>query len=355
MAIRDVYTDLRLKGQLIFDAASELTISSGAITITQSNHTVDTQSDAASDDLDTISGGTTGSMVYLAAANGARTVVIKHGAGNIVTADGSDYSLDDANKVVSLIRDATNWHLAGSAGGSGSGSTGPTGPTGNDGVTGPTGPQGPTGTAGAASATGATGATGPTGPAGAAGSTGSTGPTGADGSTGPTGPQGPTGAAGSASATGATGPTGQTGPTGPTGAGSDGATGTTGATGPTGISIGILRGTIASPKDFYDNVDHEICLWPATDAAITITRINITCDANPTTELDIDLKWADAFIGMANAAVIDVCDTTDGTVNITSGFDDATVASGKCLYWSFGAAPDAATTQFSFVIEYTYD
>ena len=116
-----------------------------------------------------------------------------------------------------------------------------------------------------------------------------------------------------------------------------------------------LRGTIANPKDFYDNVDHEICLWAETDAAITITKIQITCDANPTTELDIDLKWADAFIGLANAAVIDVCDTADGAVKITAGFDDATVAAGKCIYWSFGAAPDAATTQFSFVIEYTYD
>jgi hypothetical protein len=116
-----------------------------------------------------------------------------------------------------------------------------------------------------------------------------------------------------------------------------------------------LRGTVAMPKDYYDNVDHEVCMWPATDAAITITKIQITCDADPTTELDIDLKWADAFIGLANAAVIDVCDTAAGVVLITSGFDDATVAGGKCIYWSFGAAPDAATTQFSFVIEYTYD
>jgi hypothetical protein len=116
-----------------------------------------------------------------------------------------------------------------------------------------------------------------------------------------------------------------------------------------------LRGTVATPKTFYDDVDHEICLWPATDAAITITKIQITCDADPTTELDIDLKWADAFIGLANAAVIDVCDTTNGAFLATSGFDDATVASGKCIYWSLGAAPDADTTQFSFTIEYTYD
>lgn len=117
----------------------------------------------------------------------------------------------------------------------------------------------------------------------------------------------------------------------------------------------FLRGTIDNPKDHYDNVSHVLCIWASTDAAITITKIQITCEADPTTELDIDLKWADAFIGLANAAVIDVCDTINGVVLITAGFDDATVASGKCLYWSFGAAPDAAITQFSFVIEFTYD
>ncbi|MDD3134862.1 MAG: hypothetical protein PHF64_00025 [Methanoregula sp.] len=165
MAIRDVYTDLRLKGKFILDSPSELTISSGgAITPIQSFHTVDTYEDAASDELTTISGGNAGDIVYLSAADGARTVVIKHGSDNIVTADGSDYSLDDVNKVVSLICDGANWHLAGSAGGSGSGSTGPTGQTGQTGITGPTGADGATGPTGAVGPTGAGfGVTGTTG------------------------------------------------------------------------------------------------------------------------------------------------------------------------------------------------
>jgi hypothetical protein len=45
---------------LNYAAATELTIATGAITVTQSQHTVDTEADAASDDLDTISGGTAG-------------------------------------------------------------------------------------------------------------------------------------------------------------------------------------------------------------------------------------------------------------------------------------------------------
>jgi hypothetical protein len=61
---------------------TELTISAGAITKTQGYHTVDTQSDDASDDLDTINGGAVGDMLTLAGANDAREVVITR-AGNI--------------------------------------------------------------------------------------------------------------------------------------------------------------------------------------------------------------------------------------------------------------------------------
>ena len=113
-------------------------------------------------------------------------------------------------------------------------------------------------------------------------------------------------------------------------------------------------GTVIDPHTLYAT-DHEICIWQDTDAAITVTSIKITCDTDPATELDIDLKWADAFIGLANAAVIDICDTTVGTTDISADFDDATVASSKCIYWSFGAEPIAAITQFNFDITWDYD
>lgn len=117
----------------------------------------------------------------------------------------------------------------------------------------------------------------------------------------------------------------------------------------------ILRGVVTDPNGYHTNVDTIVPIWIAIDAAITITSIKVWCDANPTTELDLDLKWADNLIGLANAAVVDVCDTLDGYRTITSGFDDATVAAGKCLYWSFGAAPDAAMKWFAFEIQFTYD
>lgn len=124
MANKDIKTDLTLKGDLDMDGhsidnvlslgftdATELTIDTGAITRTQSYHTIDTAADAATDDLDTISGGAAGDILYIRAANTARTVVIKHGTGNIVIPGGSDYSLDTADKTVVFLHDGTNWRL----------------------------------------------------------------------------------------------------------------------------------------------------------------------------------------------------------------------------------------------------
>lgn len=87
---------------------SELTIASGAIATTGKFHTVDTQSDAASDDLDTVTGVANGELVLLRPASAARTVVVKHGTGNIKCPQGVDISLAEATDHVLLIGDGTN-------------------------------------------------------------------------------------------------------------------------------------------------------------------------------------------------------------------------------------------------------
>ena len=74
-------------------APVELTIASGAVTATQLLHTVDTESDAAADELDTISGGTDGQLLLLWLADAGRVVTLKHGSGNIVAPGGSDRAL----------------------------------------------------------------------------------------------------------------------------------------------------------------------------------------------------------------------------------------------------------------------
>ena len=50
-------------------------------------------------------------MLFIAANNAARTVVVKHGTGNIQTWDGNDINLDEARKVLQAIYDGTNWNV----------------------------------------------------------------------------------------------------------------------------------------------------------------------------------------------------------------------------------------------------
>jgi hypothetical protein len=91
--------------------STEITIAGGIVTASQSFHRIDTESNGPTDDLDTINGGSDGDILFLRAENDARTVVLKHGTGNIVTAAGTDYSLDTINKIAMLIFDGSNWIL----------------------------------------------------------------------------------------------------------------------------------------------------------------------------------------------------------------------------------------------------
>lgn len=84
-----------------------LTIASGAVTATTAFHAIDTESAAASDDLDTISGGETGQVLYIHAANDARTVVAKDGTGNLKLA--GDCTLDNSEDTLTVIYNGTNW------------------------------------------------------------------------------------------------------------------------------------------------------------------------------------------------------------------------------------------------------
>ena len=86
--------------------AVELTISSAAVTVTQSYHDVDTEGDAGTDDLETISGCSAGQILFLQAVNSARTVVVKDGVGNIQAS--GDCTLDNAQDVFMGLCDGTN-------------------------------------------------------------------------------------------------------------------------------------------------------------------------------------------------------------------------------------------------------
>lgn len=91
-------------------SSSELTISSGAITVTGSYHSVDTESDAATDDLETVNGGSDGAILILRAANDARTVVCKDfvaAPDNLLMA--GDFSLTSVHDSIIFFHDTGFW------------------------------------------------------------------------------------------------------------------------------------------------------------------------------------------------------------------------------------------------------
>lgn len=78
-----------------------ITIASGAITPTASFHYVDTEAAAATDDLDTINGGSTGAIIILQSASSSRDVTIKNGTGNIDC--GADITLTGNRDAIMFI------------------------------------------------------------------------------------------------------------------------------------------------------------------------------------------------------------------------------------------------------------
>lgn len=87
---------------------AQLTLDAGgAITVTKSYHRVDTFSDAVSDQLDTINGGTEGRTLILRADDSTHDVVIGDGTGNIQTSGA--FTLDHVSDTITLLFDGTNW------------------------------------------------------------------------------------------------------------------------------------------------------------------------------------------------------------------------------------------------------
>ncbi len=97
--------DVDFTGKVSTPDDGELTIASGAITVTGSYHTVDNEADASSDDLVTISGGVDGQKLIIRAANSARAIVVKHNTGNIWLGNGVDFTLSNDSQTLTLIYD----------------------------------------------------------------------------------------------------------------------------------------------------------------------------------------------------------------------------------------------------------
>lgn len=111
LSATNAWTGAQTFQNLLLGASSELTIASGAVAATRSFHTIDTESDAASDDLDDITGGAAGELLLIRPENGSRTVVLRHaiGANKIATLGGRNISLTEATDWALLVSDGTQW------------------------------------------------------------------------------------------------------------------------------------------------------------------------------------------------------------------------------------------------------
>jgi hypothetical protein len=114
--------------QLLLATPTEVTLSAGRFTVTQSMHRVDTEGDAGSNDLDNIQGLAAGALYLLRPENASRNVVIRDtggGTGNIRTPFAKPITLAALTDWALLISDGTNLSViafrtaAGNGGGAG--------------------------------------------------------------------------------------------------------------------------------------------------------------------------------------------------------------------------------------------
>ena len=105
--LNELLTDRRINT----GPAQPRTIASGSIELINkySYYNVDTEGAAASDNLDTISNGNEGDLIFIKAANSARTVVVRDNQGNILTNGSVDLSLNNTDDLVILHYNGTVW------------------------------------------------------------------------------------------------------------------------------------------------------------------------------------------------------------------------------------------------------
>ncbi len=112
------------------------------------------------------------------------------------------------------------------------------------------------------------------------------------------------------------------------------------------------------PKAVCDGAVDRLFLFKVGNWApfgITITGWSLSFEADPTTEVDLDLKRATAVIGVGSAALMDALDTTAGVSSETTAANingGSVVANGQVVYLEFGTAYTETGHQIILSIEY---
>lgn len=108
--LRDAATELPGGG-----VETELTISAGSVTPTSWFHTIDTELDAGTDDLDNIltTNHPAGRLICIRVQDAGRDVVVKHaatGAGQVFLADAADFTMSTITMFLYLRRVGADWN-----------------------------------------------------------------------------------------------------------------------------------------------------------------------------------------------------------------------------------------------------
>ena len=110
------------------------------------------------------------------------------------------------------------------------------------------------------------------------------------------------------------------------------------------------------PKAVCDGDVDRLFLFRVNNTdGIKIISWELTFEADPTTEADIDLKRADAVIDVGNAAVMDVLDTSVGVSSESTEASinsDAIVVDNQVVYLEFGTAYTETGHQMHFNMSY---
>lgn len=114
-----------------------------------------------------------------------------------------------------------------------------------------------------------------------------------------------------------------------------------------------FTGCLLNPAAIYtnDSVNHVAGSF-FVEAAITVTEINVTCDADPTTELTVSFYHKANTVGYGSATLIDSVTTVAGTATETT-ISDATVPAGMVYYTL--SNPDATIKNCTWNMVADYD
>jgi hypothetical protein len=93
---------------------TDVVISGDAITVDGNYMRVDTEGGAATDNLQTISGGLANQIIVIQTLNTSRDVTVKHGTGNIFLHGGVDFALTGTrDKLLLICHGGTEWNEIG--------------------------------------------------------------------------------------------------------------------------------------------------------------------------------------------------------------------------------------------------